>query len=737
MARSTIELVFQAVDKASDTANKIGQAVDNINKKADLSFASAMKIGAAFSAGFLAVQNAANAAASAINFVGSRIREASSANQELISTTGMLQGLLGVSFKEAGTIVDKLNDSIFKTTNALPGATKEYVELANSIVDNLIPAAKDAKGVLDTDKLIKTTTEMTAIFGLLGKGAGTTRENVTIGLTRAIGGTASLSELGRIDLFERNQALMNKIKEELAKRGAKELKDVNEATRIEILRKAGGTLITPETLAALTDTLDARLENLAGELFDPQRGMFGFLRKIDARGGQTVLDAVKKAFDSVKGIFDKIGEIAKKLGISDTAAIEIFFDIFSAISSFADTVKESINVDAIAKSLKSIQGYFTAISEAASRFMSGDLGFDAASKAMSDNLGSEAASKLMSNDLGSEATSKFMSGDLGALIDIGVYAQLLGEDLAKALKDWIMSIDWAGALSDLGELITVATVFTANFVASFGAGLLDILSSMCDAVVDTTAYGIVGIIQTLGEVITEAFNSTVDIVAYGIIGTFDTFFEFVSGLVTNTASLIQSGVESTVGWIVSAVQSAVDTIAQAVTNAFNSAASTLSGIISGITFGVISGVQNAVQSMASAVINAFNSAASSIQGIVSSIGQNIVNAVNSAISILNNFIASLPQKAQAAVNAVSNPVGAVAGAVVGAVTGRNYSNASTISAVTVPAYSTNVSKVSMGGDNFYITINTQSNPNNVTNFANELVATLDEVWKQYKSARVL
>jgi hypothetical protein len=43
----------------------------------------------------------------------------------------------------------------------------------------------------------------------------------------------------------------------------------------------------------------------------------------------------------------------------------------------------------------------------------------------------------------------------------------------------------------------------------------------------------------------------------------------------------------------------------------------------------------------------------------------------------------------------------------------------------------------MGGDNFYITINTQSNPNNVTNFANELVATLDEVWKQYKSARVL
>lgn len=698
MARSIIELVFQAVDKASGTANKIGQAVDNVNRKADLSFASAMKIGAAFSAGFLAVQNAANAAASAIGFVGSRIREASSANQELISTTGMLQGLLGVSFKEAGTIVDKLNDSIFKTTNALPGATKEYVELANSIVDNLIPAAKNAKGVLDTEKLIKTTTEMTAIFGLLGKGAGTTRENVTIGLTRAIGGTASLSELGRIDLFERNQALMNKIKEELAKRGAKELKDVNEATRIEILRKAGGTLITPETLAALTDTLDARLENLAGELFDPQRGMFGFLRRIDAREGQTVLDAVKKAFDSVRGIFDKIGEIAKKLGISDTAAIEAFFDVFSAISSFADKVKESINVDAIAKSLESTQGYFTAISEAASRFM---------------------------------------NGDLGALVDVGAYAQLLGEDWGKALGDWINSIDWASALSNLGELITLATVFAANFVAGFGVGLNDAASSMWKAAVDTTAYGIVGTFQTLGEIITEAFNSTVETIAYGIIGTFDTFFEFVSDLVTNTASLIQSGVESTVGWIVSAVQSAVDTIAQAIANAFNSAASTLTGIISGITSGVVSGVQNAVQSMANAVINAFNSAASSIQGIVSSIGQNIVSAVNSAISILNSFIASLPQKAQAAVNAASNPVGAVAGAVVGAITGRGYSNASTISAVPVPAYSTNVSKVSMGGDNFYITINTQSNPNNVTTFANELVATLDEVWKQYKNTRRL
>lgn len=469
MARATIDILFKAVDQASGTANKIGNAVDGINKKSELSIGKAASLGAAFGGAMMAIEAAANIASNAIGFIGTRISEASQANNDMISTTGMLQGLLDTSFGNAGTIVDKLGDSIFKATNALPGITKEYDELANSIIDNLIPAAKSAEGVLDPDKLIAVTTDLTKTFGLIGRNAGLQRADTTLGLSRAIGG-GSMAELRNLGLFERNPALMNQIKEQLTQRGVTELKELDEKTRIEILRKVGGTLVSPETLSKLTDTLDARIEGLMGTLFDPKRGMFGFLRKLDDRGGKNVLDAVKDAFDGIMKIFEPLGKIAKNMGFSDAAGLELIFDFFSSVSDLGNMVAGAIDVNAITNFLTGVQILFDRIQEAA---------------------------------------SKVIDGDLAAAIDIGLYAQMLGENWANGIMDWIESIDWASVLIGLGRLIIVVGTFVTNLVAAFAAAINARVAEIYQSGVQTIIYGFKGIFDTISNAIVEAFNSVV------------------------------------------------------------------------------------------------------------------------------------------------------------------------------------------------------------------------------------
>lgn len=554
MARSVIDLIFQATDKASGTANKIGNAVDGINSKASASVGKAAALGVAFAGAFAAVQVAASLASNAIGFIGTRITEASSANQSLISTTGTLSSVLDIPFKQAGMFVDQMNDSIFKATNVLPGATEEYIKLGNSIIDNLIPAAKSAEGILDPKKLIAITTAMSQNFGLIGKSSGVGQQDVTKGLGRAIGG-GSLKELEDLMLFTENPALLNKLKEQLTKRGVSELKDLDQKARIDILNLVGGSLISPETKAALVDTLDARIEGLMSTLFDPKRGVFGFLNDIDSRGGKNVLDAVTKAFDSVMGIFNKIAEAFGKGGGSDTAALEIIFDFFSSISDVANMISGGINVEALSLFFDAMSGFFTAIQDAANRVI---------------------------------------SGDLMAAIDLGMYAQMLGENWANGIMDWISSIDWASVLIGLGRILIVMGFFASNFVAGFASAL--------------------------NARVAEMYVNAVNTIVYGIKGTFD--------------------------------------------------------------------------SIAGAISSAFSSVASKV----------------------NAFFASLPSLAQQKLNEVS-------GGLVPAPTAAN----------NMSGYST--SSMSVGGDNFYITINTGANPNNVGTFADELVRQLDAKWSQYKGAR--
>lgn len=436
MAR--VDLIIKAIDQASNTIGSIDRRLQGLQNTTKNFTADTILGGLAIGAGFAAVNTAINLATSALNSFGKALSNAAEIQVETTVLAGQLSQLLNKSYEETTSILDELNKTITEQVDVLPGLTEGYTRLGRQLLDSVIPAATELDGSLNTKKLIEYTTELSRAYGLLAQTTpGLTQDEVLSTLTKAIGGTATLAELFRLDLFQKNPILQRALREELVRRGVDELKDLDEAARVEVLRKVGSLILTDETISRLSNTLQGRLEGLFTKLFDPTSGIFGFARQLDTRGNFTVLDAVNNAVGQFFEVLNEIASIFSDLGFRDTGILESLYDFFTWLAEQLQTVEILIknNRDRILRSLDFVR-----------KFMSGEQSFveflfnlgQTIGRVLGNLIGNLAKNSEQINEFARNlivAISSFLTGILVG-IGRGLADSLIGdpEELAEKIK---------------------------------------------------------------------------------------------------------------------------------------------------------------------------------------------------------------------------------------------------------------------------------------------------------------
>ena len=261
-------------------------------------------------AGLSAVQNL-------VGGVSSAIGTAANSQQELLAATASFSAVAGRSFQESSRFISEFETNLAKSVASLPGATSGYIQLSRSIADELIPAFTNLRGELDEQGLSRTLGNISANAGLLGSAAGLQGSDSALAIQRAIGG-ASTAELRQLAFFERNPALLRKLEESLAEVGAKSFKELDPASVVKIVENSLAQFATPELKRESAKSFNGLIEGLRSQLFDPQVGVFGFLRDLDPAlaGSQTLLDRftqTTRLLIGSGGVLDSIGSAGSRL----------------------------------------------------------------------------------------------------------------------------------------------------------------------------------------------------------------------------------------------------------------------------------------------------------------------------------------------------------------------------------------------------------------------------------------
>jgi len=138
-----------------------------------------------------------------------------------------------------------------------------------------------------------------------------------------------------------------------------------------VLKLASAKVITPELLASLNATADAKIESMKSQLFDPQIGVFGFLREIPTLDNRTILDTFSNFLDSFSALGSVVLGITEKLGISFDP-LEMLGRAIDWLAATMDTMTvflSKLNLD----SVKTFDFSFSNIFEVLSKIDFGDF----------------------------------------------------------------------------------------------------------------------------------------------------------------------------------------------------------------------------------------------------------------------------------------------------------------------------------------------------------------------------
>lgn len=369
MAISVIDLVIKARDGASSILASINAALLDTRDVGDGAAGSMGNLSNAFALGAIKAQLfsvALGKVQQSIGFVQSKLMEATTIQTENIQNIGTLSSLTNISYDQAGDFVDKLNTRIAEMGKTLPVAAQDIKSVAGAIQDDLIEAFKTANGV-NFEGLETALVGISSDFAVLGKSANVAAGDVQLGLARFLGG-ASAAEYEQLNLFDRNNALKNQLKRQLKGR---ENKNLTVQERIQILQSVGSKLNSPETRKRLASSVQGLISNFQDTLFDPDTGIFGFMRDVDPKlkGRQSVLTAFNAALDELigdNGLFSNVGKLLAAAGIQladPMALLKSGIDTFTAglqkINEALGAAREFYNMGSnLPQVLKSLISYF-------------------------------------------------------------------------------------------------------------------------------------------------------------------------------------------------------------------------------------------------------------------------------------------------------------------------------------------------------------------------------------------
>jgi hypothetical protein len=546
LANQLLQLIFSATDKASGTIDRISNKLSGIGVAAQNAGQDTGGLSNAIAFGMVKAEAAIAVVQQGYGKLQSAITEASGLQLQNMTAAQTFASLTGQSFDQGAEFIDKLTDRLAKSAAALPGATKDFVTLGRAIQDNVVGAFKGADGKLQDMKGFEDTiASISENYGVLAASSGVGIGNASLGLTKALGG-ASVSELRQIQFFEQNQTILNYLDEQLKKSGAKSLRDLDEKSRVWLLKTAGEKFVTDDLKKRAAKSVDGLYQNFISGVIDPTQGTFGLMRNIAAKGlpKQTAFMAYNEFLDGLigdNGLFVRFSKLTNALGLT-IDPMKVLYDGLKAATSIVQSASTFI------------QGQLDAFKPGVLKYFNfGDkleLLFNNVSAIVFsafdfDGIGEKAATLvnefvIKAIDLGSQAILgfdyqgatdvigkglQFLFNELGSFLanlDPGVYAAAAGALLLSAAVPAIglfagtLFAGFLAATAGLPVLLTVAAGFAiASLVKTIIDNFEDI-KTVTSYYFDRAVSMVGGIIQGTIDAVGNFFNAIKDKIAGAI-----------------------------------------------------------------------------------------------------------------------------------------------------------------------------------------------------------------------------
>ena len=305
----------------------------------------------------------------AANAIGERIQDEMS---DISSAGGMFavdkRDNLGIfkSFDDARRFQEDLNAKLAQSAAALPGETSEYVQQAKMLTDSMMISfgknkeafTKFAKSLDssvsgDRDALATVTQKFTEKAVLLGKGSG---GSSAYGVPQILEMLLSQEKVN-VKAFQRFTAYRaNPLFKNALEAAEGELKKTagNSAERLQIIQRVLDEAIPNDVVMAMQNSADGIYQAVKSAFLDPEAGLLGFGRKIDAvkikardslgrfiNDAGDVVKTAEEAAEQSASLFQLLREIVGGFVLPLTGLIDILPQLYDPLAGIA---KEMVNL---------------------------------------------------------------------------------------------------------------------------------------------------------------------------------------------------------------------------------------------------------------------------------------------------------------------------------------------------------------------------------------------------------
>lgn len=620
MVAGNLQVIIDAVDNASakirGVAGAASGAFNGISKVANVA-------GLALGAAGLAVGGVLG--------LGSKL--AADSQQALTSAASAANNwssLTGDSFKAGQEIVSGMTKELTAQAKVLPGTTQQYIELSNAVLDNVVGAYTDASGKIDKSSSMGWIENNIAGLEILRQAAGATAGQTAKDISTFLGGQyKSQKSMLQTQFFAGNPTMMTNLEKAAKSFGFETLdamlKSGTKKQLAEALGKATSASITEELKNELGNSFEGAVEGIKTQLFDPNEGLFGGLRKFTFAGVETDLNRaigsrISRIGQSVSQVMSEFQKVAEILGI-ETDPLVLITGAFEGVANFAEGVSAAVEDLYMPDIAAAFKPFIDVFNNFASGFKMPD--FSSASAAGAD-IGKMMASLI---SLPSQLISKIDTGQIASV------ASGLGQGLVTAISSFIVNIDWG---SMLGASINIGAA----------------MAGLAQGIIQGSMAAIGQALQAIGNSLSLGISNVVLSAANGITG-------FLSGIGYGIAGIWQQA-QATISTTLMAAGVAISTSMAGLGALFSGIGARVMAVLSGIAATIGSALQSGLAAIGSALQSGFQSLIAAgmaavgglagiggtIAGIISAglaaIGQRIIQEVQGLIQAAQSFAASLP-----------------------------------------------------------------------------------------------
>lgn len=348
-ASSLVQLIIAARDQASGVFRNVAASLSSLGAMANNAAGGGRSLSGQFRDGAIQADlysRALNKVIEGYQFLMGKFEEAKSIELKLVGATGSFAALTGKSFAESGKFVQSFNEEIAKVAGALPGATAEYNQVANSIMDNVIPVFKALDGSLNQNALKEGLVEITKNMTVMGKIADVNASYVGMFTARFLTKGQGLKGLEDLTFAQESPAFLGQVKEALKaqKKTEADFTKMTEKQRYELLKTVSAKFITKEAIDAATNTVDGLLQGMQSAMIDPMTGLFGLMRDLSsAEGNQNVMSAVVTGIKATQKFFESGSNILKALGVPSADPMLVLYNGINQLSAWITQIAAKVN----------------------------------------------------------------------------------------------------------------------------------------------------------------------------------------------------------------------------------------------------------------------------------------------------------------------------------------------------------------------------------------------------------